>query len=228
MEVAFNVTYAASVFLCFVLFFDRRRLLGLVAENETLIKELEALTVLDELTQVGNKRLFDEQLRALAAHTLRSGEPLGLLLVDLNDLKAVNDTHGHAIGNRVLRALAEALGNSVRPTDVVCRIGGDEFAVLLPSCAQEGLRAIVARITQNLEKTNVLNGGAQIPVRVSLGGACLRVENRRVFVGSLDIGDARAHKRLPEAVRLLFSTGDTALYDAKARKGAEPMPVTLR
>lgn len=224
---------AIVVALCggVALWIDRRRLLREAAQSARRVCELEAMAYVDELTEAGNRRLFAERLTELVAHTLRAGEPLGLLAVDLNGLKTVNDTRGHPVGDRVIRAAAEVLKNSVRPTDHVCRIGGDEFSILLPSCAAEGLRVVAIRIVENFLATHVLDEEAQIPVRASVGGTVLTVRGGNAYVGELDeidVGLAMSRSTLERAVRVLVESGDAALYDAKSRKAEEGAPCTLR
>ncbi len=228
VDYAFMATFAAAVLGCVVLGIDRARLLRETAQGAERIRALEAMAYVDELTQAGNRRLFDEQLATLVAHTLRAGESLGLLVVDLNGLKATNDTRGHLVGDRVIRALAGALKDSVRPTDHVCRVGGDEFCVLLPACTAFGLCVVIGRIIRNLEATNVIDGSAHIPVRVSIGGTTLSVRDGRAHVGDLDVGGTSSRSSLAHAARIFVETGDLALYAAKARKSEEEMPYTLR
>lgn len=223
-----TIAFCLVSLVAFALWFENRRLrrnaVGLRRENERLVP----LAYKDELTRCGNRRVFDEQSHTLVAHTLRAGESLGFLVVDLNDLKAVNDARGHPVGDRLIRALADALQNSVRPTDHVCRVGGDEFYLLLPACAPEGLRVVVNRIIANLAKTTVIDGATQIDVRVSIGGVCLFVANDRVRIGDLDMGSAFSRSTCEQAERALIQTGDLAMYEAKSRKEAERMPATLR
>jgi diguanylate cyclase (GGDEF)-like protein len=91
----------------------------------------------DELTGLFNRRHFHERLGAELARVRRSGEPLALLLLDVDDFKAVNDRHGHPVGDTVLRAFAALLREAVRGADVIFRTGGEEFAVVLPGADEE-------------------------------------------------------------------------------------------
>lgn len=227
VDYAFMATFVAAVLGCVVLGIDRARLLREAARGAQRIQALEELAYIDELTRVGNRRFFVRELGTLAAHTLRAEESLGLVTVDLNGLKEVNDARGHPVGDRVIAALAAALRNSVRPTDHVCRIGGDEFCVLLPACTPEGLRVVIARIITNLRATNVIDGEVHIPVRASFGGVILQVRDGRAYVGNHYVGRANSRATLEHAERILREAGDLALYDAKSRKSLEEMPSTL-
>ena len=125
----------------------------LAAEVERLERELaaarsqmaalEARADVDPLTDVLNRRGFERELKRSLAYVKRYGPSAALLYLDLDGFKAVNDRHGHAAGDAVLKAVAMVLSRHVRASDVVARLGGDEFAVLLwnidrGGCAQEG------------------------------------------------------------------------------------------
>jgi diguanylate cyclase (GGDEF)-like protein len=91
----------------------------------------------DDLTGLFNRRHFHERLGAELARTRRSGDPVALVLLDVDDFKAVNDAHGHPVGDVVLRAFADLVRETVRGADIVCRTGGEEFAVILPGADEE-------------------------------------------------------------------------------------------
>ena len=95
------------------------------------VRELEARADVDPLLDILNRRGFERELTRSLAYVKRYGTPAALLYLDLDDFKSVNDCHGHAAGDAVLRAVASALVRYVRASDVVARLGGDEFAVLL-------------------------------------------------------------------------------------------------
>jgi two-component system cell cycle response regulator len=106
---------------------QRRRLLQAAAETEAY----KRLSQLDSMTEALNRRGFDELLSAEISRSRRFGRPLSLLMIDLDDLKVINDTFGHQAGDAVLKEVASALKKSVRQCDIVARYGGDEFAVIL-------------------------------------------------------------------------------------------------
>ncbi len=110
------------------------------------LREAEALRLADRdgLTGLYNRRRMVELLDAAIAAGARRGEYVGLLFIDLNGFKAVNDFHGHAAGDRILTTVAARMSSTVRTGDIVCRYGGDEFVVVLPSLPDEGCLARIA------------------------------------------------------------------------------------
>jgi diguanylate cyclase (GGDEF)-like protein len=114
-------------------------------------RELALLSRSDPLTGALNRRGFAERFAAeLADRVRRDGRPLGLIVIDLDDFKRVNDTQGHATGDALLCTVADTLGVDLRPSDALGRLGGDEFAVLLAQAGPGELRAAAARIEQRL------------------------------------------------------------------------------
>jgi diguanylate cyclase (GGDEF)-like protein len=165
------------------------RMAGLVAAQRR-----EAIT--DGLTNVHTRRFFDESLRIESERGRRGGAQLGLLLIDVDRFKSINDTYGHQAGDRVLVELAHRLRQSCRPGDVVARFGGEEFAVLLPDTGPERLARVAERVRRGVDRRPfAVSDGTSVPVTVSVGAASLPAHR--------DGG--------PEAVRM----ADQALYAAK-------------
>jgi diguanylate cyclase (GGDEF)-like protein len=124
-------------------------LASLRREIEALTREVRALArraLADSLTGLGNRRTWDQQLSRELARARRSNEPLSVALLDLDDFKAFNDAHGHQAGDRLLIGVAAAWGSELRDVDVLCRWGGDEFAVLLPNCRRDPADGVIARL----------------------------------------------------------------------------------
>jgi diguanylate cyclase len=126
---------------------DVAGLLRQIAALKEEVRELARLARVDPLTGLANRRGWDEQLDRELAQAERSGRPVSVALLDLDDFKRFNDAHGHQAGDRLLVAAAAAWQGQFRDGDVLCRWGGDEFAALLPDCAEDEAREIIARVT---------------------------------------------------------------------------------
>jgi diguanylate cyclase (GGDEF)-like protein len=145
----------------------------------------------DDLTGLLNRRAFHQQLDALVHEARRSSRPLGLVVIDVDHFKQVNDQHGHQAGDAALVAVADALGDSVRECDVVARVGGEEFALLLPDTEPDAGLAIADRARHRVASQT------QLDVRLTLSAGLA------TYPG--DGADAAA----------LLHAADAALYDAK-------------
>lgn len=160
-------------------------------------EELAQLSITDGLTRLNNHRYFQERLRVEVRRADRTGEQLALLLVDIDDFKALNDRHGHATGDQVLRQVGAVLHEAVREADLPARYGGEEFVVLAPHTGRIGALALGEKLRGAISGTRFDAEGLDAPeglrVTVSVGVA-------------IYAGDARR----------LFNDADRAMYQAKA------------
>jgi diguanylate cyclase (GGDEF)-like protein len=165
-------------------------------ENVRLHRLVERQASTDGLTDLANRRQFEEGLAAEISRAERFGGPLALVLADLDDFKQVNDRHGHQSGDDVLRAFADVLRETVRDIDLAARYGGEEFAVLLPQTDLGGAERLAERVREAMAKHLIAPfGGIPFSVTASFGVASF-----------------------PEAetAAALFAAADEALYRAKS------------
>jgi diguanylate cyclase (GGDEF)-like protein/PAS domain S-box-containing protein len=135
-------------------------------------EELQRLATRDALTGCLNRRAFHEHLTTLFALAKRHRQPLSAVMLDIDHFKAVNDTYGHARGDDVLRGIAEVLRSSVRGADVVCRFGGEEFCILMPTTAIDGAFHLAEKLRQAIAAGSI----AGIAITASIGVSCTGVE----------------------------------------------------
>jgi diguanylate cyclase (GGDEF)-like protein len=139
---------------------------------QALVDALVDLSSRDALTGLANRRSFGLALGREIDRVARAGEPALLLALDIDHFKQVNDTHGHASGDLVIKAVAKALLECVRPMDMVARVGGEEFAIVMPNCPATFGETVAERVRRRIEAMPVAIGPTQqIRVSVSIGGA---------------------------------------------------------
>ncbi|MBB5202797.1 diguanylate cyclase (GGDEF)-like protein [Inhella inkyongensis] len=145
---------------------------GLLADMEAKNTQLRQMAMYDHLTQLPNRTLFREVFTHEAAFARRNNQQLALLFVDLDRFKNINDTLGHAAGDRLLLIVSERLRAAVRGSDLVCRISGDEFLLLLREATSlENVQITVQRMLSSLSEGFELQGGQQASVSASVGVA---------------------------------------------------------
>ena len=169
-----------------------------VQEVEELQGRLAAEAVHDPLTQLFNRRYLDSVVPALLSGATRRAAPLALALVDLDHFKRVNDRYGHLAGDRVLMQIGRVLATSLRPADVLCRYGGEEFCVVLPDTDAHGARTALATLAARLRELVVPWGGESLTGFTFSAGIAVAP------------GDGSTQAEL-------VSAADRALYHAKAQ-----------
>jgi diguanylate cyclase (GGDEF)-like protein len=168
---------------------------AIALENARLHRIVERQALVDGLTGIANRRQCEEALATEIARADRLGTPLTIVLADLDDFKLVNDEHGHATGDDVLREFAAVLRHTVRESDLAGRWGGEEFLLLLPGSDAEGGAHLADRVRTAIQERSFLGrDGSVVTVTASFGVA---------------------HHQLGGDERELFGAADRALYRAK-------------
>ncbi|MEO6143852.1 MAG: GGDEF domain-containing protein, partial [Dermatophilaceae bacterium] len=145
-----------------------------VALNNALNHEnLQRVAAMDPLTGVYNRRFGLQRLAEEYGRSIRSGDPLGLLMFDLDHFKAVNDTYGHVVGDRVLQSVVRATRQVLREGDVFMRYGGEEFMIVLPGAGRDDLVQAAERVRRSVAEAEISEAGQRIAVTVSIGGSGL-------------------------------------------------------
>lgn len=170
-----------------------------ISRRREIEAQLRELAEQDALTGLPNRRRFDSALASRLVHVRRYGGTTVVAMVDVDDFKPVNDVHGHAAGDAVLIGVAGALRARLRQSDLVARVGGDEFALILPEIAATRMPTVVAEICEAIGDLQVGHHGVTLRATASFGAVCLAD-------GSWTEGDALAR-------------ADDALYAAKAAGG---------
>jgi diguanylate cyclase (GGDEF)-like protein len=165
-----------------------------MAEQQERIEHLEQLSVTDELTGIRNRRGLKMSLGRLLATTARYNEEAVLGFIDLDGFKTINDTYGHSAGDMALRQVAKTLKAQTRSSDIIARIAGDEFAVVLTRCAPDQGKIRMRNLQRIINKSVITFNGVKIALECSMG--------IRPFSGITD----------PEE---LINAADTAMYHDK-------------
>ncbi len=139
------------------------------ATAQQQIAELQKLALLDPLTAVGNRRHAEINIKRKLEELKRYGWPFGVLFIDIDHFKEVNDTHGHEVGDKVLKMIAKNLVSNVRSFDIVSRWGGEEFVVLVVNINQELLFSLGEKLRRLIEQSSLDLKSSQVKVTVSIG-----------------------------------------------------------
>jgi diguanylate cyclase (GGDEF)-like protein len=171
-----------------------------IAELKNKLAESQELAMIDELTSLHNYRsLLHEGTREFN-RAKRYSTSLSVLMIDVDEFKAVNDTFGHSVGSSILKELAAELTSKLRTEDIVGRLGGDEFLIFLPHTTQSSAHVLAERLRENMDSKIFGINGHAIHITISIGVAPL----------SPQMGDLTA----------LMDAADIALYKAKSRRNA--------
>jgi len=181
---------------------DRERLIeeisalrGKVARLQERVEQLDQLAHQDSLINLPNRRGFMRELERLIARVERYGVKGAMLFVDVDGLKIINDTFGHRAGDEALIQVANMLAKGVRHSDVVARIGGDEFGILLENSDDDAAHETAARLIEQISSCEFMHDGEALPLGVAIGVG---------MIGALDTAEA------------VMERADEAMYARKA------------
>jgi len=175
----------------------RDQLKKALEEQQKLTQKLEKLATIDFLTEIPNRRYFLNLANKELQRTQRYGQQFSLLMLDLDYFKIINDTYGHAIGDQVLKKMAKTTNNCLRKVDIFGRLGGEEFAILLPQTCHQQAKFVAERIRNKIEQIALNLNDIIVKVTVSIGITIYQE-------GDLKIED-------------VLKRADQALYRAKAQ-----------
>lgn len=173
---------------------DRFRLAEKNEELQRANEILAQLSITDGLTKLHNHRYFQDHLTREIKRVSRTGAPLSMILLDIDDFKLLNDTHGHAAGDEVLMALAAIMNDSARESDLIARYGGEEFVILMPNTDLAGAVHLAEKLRMAVESTRLIIGESMKPIDVTISLGVAPYQGKR---------------------REFFAEADRALYQAK-------------
>ncbi len=183
---------------------QHKKLEGSLNQSQSEIKTLrqninsirkEALT--DALTGIANRKCFDDRLLLYVKESMESGDPLSLLLLDIDHFKKFNDSYGHQLGDEVLKLVARTFTENVKGRDLPARYGGEEFAILLPKTALDNGATLAEQIRNMVERRRIVN------------------RNNGQALGAITVSIGAAEYRLGEPIANIIKRADEALYRAK-------------
>ncbi|MGM0631441.1 MAG: sensor domain-containing diguanylate cyclase, partial [Pseudomonadota bacterium] len=143
-----------------------------ISEQKALELKLREMVATDEMTGLYNRRFFSEEVEKSLLHASRHKEPLSLLMLDIDHFKTVNDNYGHPVGDSVIKAISDTLQHETRSGDSVSRIGGEEFAIMLPKTPFEDAFRVAEKLRAKIEQQSIkISADTEIAVTITIGVA---------------------------------------------------------
>jgi diguanylate cyclase (GGDEF)-like protein len=192
---------------------------ALALDNAQIRTRLEYQAQTDSLTGLYNHRHFHDRLRAELTRASRARDSVAVLMLDIDDFKRVNDVYGHGVGDQVLRDLADLLRGALRGSDVVCRLGGEEFGVVMPSCDAGDALNLGRRLTDSLDQADFGPAG-KITISVGISQGPQHAMNPRELVACSEAAMMTAKARGKNQI-VLFEEGTTERPDSPATPGRD-------
>ncbi len=167
-----------------------------IREFDFAVRELQQLALTDELTQIANRRFFDQQLKTELQKLRRTHLPLSIAVADIDRFKAINDIHGHEAGDEILKEFAHMMVSQLRAGDIVGRMGGEEFGLVFPNTELAMASRVCERLLETVRACKISIGGIELQFTASIGVTQANLQNTR-----------------PEP---LIARADQLMYEAKA------------
>jgi len=164
-------------------------------KKEALEKHLKHLASTDPMTELLNRRAFFDICDKIMIRASKTQQKLACLIIDIDHFKVINDTYGHDMGDKVIKVIAKLMQENTRTIDYIGRIGGEEFAILMPNTDMEAAYQISDRLRENISKYKILLNNKNVSITVSIGLSYLTHEDKNIHT--------------------LLKRADTALYEAK-------------
>lgn len=157
-----------------------------IIKNRRLVEKLEYLSLTDNLTQAYNRRFLELHCEKFFSDSIRKNQPLCFLMLDIDYFKNINDEYGHNVGDMVLQKLADVIRNTMRKTDVFIRMGGEEFALFLPSTSLHEGVFLAERMRRRIQEVKIEYHGTLIPITISLGVTQYKTESLEALIEKAD------------------------------------------
>jgi len=194
-----------------------KRIVDLQKELMESNRRLELLSITDGLTKLNNHRFFQDELARAYEESQRYERPLSLAMIDIDFFKKVNDTHGHAVGDEVLKSVAQLYKESVRSTDLVARYGGEEFAIMMPETELNDAITLAEKVRSLIESTPIQTQAGPLTITVSIG------------VASVPLSKIHSSKELIVAAdKTLYRAKKNGRNQVQAEKRRDPARTTTQ
>lgn len=193
-------------------------MLKILARQVIAQLEINLQAMRDPLTGLYNRRQLEESLRRESLRARRGAEPVGVMAIDVDYFKPINDTLGHEAGDAALRAISEQIVRCVREEDITCRAGGEEFVVILPGLAEAGLRERAETVRRTIEQALIQAGENSLRLTVSIGLAVFPAHggDEAAVMRAADAALYRAKRAGRNCVRMCAPDGERGSVDSLA------------
>lgn len=152
---------------------ELKKLEGELQQANARIVRLEQLADTDEFLSIANRRAFERALRRSISSVARYGDPICVVSIDINGMKLINDNYGHPAGDAALKTVADVLSGNTRATDLVARVGGDEFAMILAHVDEAAAEAKCRHLAEQVRDAGITVAGEHLPVDIAFGVAAI-------------------------------------------------------